>query len=94
VVRLRYTEEELGDNLSLMSKLKLEFGVDLPGMPPQEDLGAYLDAVEQSVSSLPHWTVVRDAVTLGFFSFSASCSCTGASTGRIGREAAGRRIAP
>ena len=32
--RLRYTEEELGNNLTLMSKLKLEFGVDLPGMQP------------------------------------------------------------
>jgi hypothetical protein len=69
--RLRYTDEELGDNLSLMSKLKLEFGVDFPGMPPQEDLdlGGYFGAIEQSVSGLPRWSVDRDAMVLGFFSF-------------------------
>src|SRR5215208_6863909 len=69
--RLRYTEEDIGENLSLVNKLRLEFGVDLPGMPPQEelDVGGYFDDVEASISHLPHWSVERDAVVLGFFSF-------------------------
>ena len=69
--RVRYTDEDLEDNLSLMNKLRLEFGVDLPDMPPQEDLdiGRYFDDVEEALSSLPRWSVDRDAVVLGFFTF-------------------------
>ncbi len=69
--RLRYTEEELEENLSLTSKLRLEFSVDLPGMPAQEDLdvGRYFDAVEEATAGQGRWTVDRDAVALGFFSF-------------------------
>src|SRR5215203_4072016 len=69
--RLRCTEEDLEKNLSLLNKLRLEFGIDLPEMPPQEDLdvGRYFDDVEEALSSLPRWLVDRDAVVLGFFSF-------------------------
>ena len=69
--RLRYTEEDIGENLSLANKLRLEFGVTFPGMPPQEelDVGRYFDDVEESTSHLPRWSVDRDAVVLGFFSF-------------------------
>ncbi len=69
--RLLYTEEDLDENLSLASKLKLEFSVGFPGMPAQEDLdvGRYFDAVEESMGGLPRWSVDRDAVALGFFSF-------------------------
>ena len=70
--RLRYTEEDLEDNLSLMNKLRLEFGIDLPEMPPQEDLDVgRLLRRRRGVrrASLPRWSVDRDAVVLGFFSF-------------------------
>ena len=69
--RLGYTEEDLGDNLSLASKLKVDFGVEFPGMPAQEDLdvGRYFDAVEDSVGAFPRWSVDRDFAALGFFSF-------------------------
>src|SRR5215204_550749 len=69
--RLRYTEEDIGENLSLVSKLKLEFGIDFPEMPPQEelDVGRYFDDVEASINYLPRWSVDRDVVVLGFFSF-------------------------
>ncbi|CAA9299176.1 MAG: DNA helicase related protein, partial [uncultured Chloroflexia bacterium] len=69
--RLRYTEEDLGDNLSLRSKLGIEFAVELPVMLAQEDfnLGRYFDDVEDAVRSQPRWSVDRDAVMLGFFSF-------------------------
>ena len=69
--RLKYTEEDLDDNLSLMNKLWLEFGIQLPQRPPQEDLdvAAYFDVVEESVRGEPRWSVDQDAVVLGFFSF-------------------------
>jgi len=69
--RLKYTEEDLDDNLSLVNKLRLEFGVDLPDLSSQEDLDIdhYFDAVEEALRSHPRWSVDRDAVVLGFFSF-------------------------
>jgi very-short-patch-repair endonuclease len=69
--RLRYTEEDIGENLSLANKLRLEFGVTFPSVPPQEelDVGHYFDDVEESTRHLPRWSVDRDAVVLGFFSF-------------------------
>lgn len=69
--RLSYTEEDLDDNLSLVNKLRHEFGIQLPEMSSQEDLdiATYFDAVEQAIESEPRWSVDRDAVVLGFFSF-------------------------
>ena len=69
--RLRYTEEEIEQNLPLVNKLRVEFGVDFPEMLPQEELDGrrYFDDVEASIKHLPRWSVDRDAVVLGFFSF-------------------------
>src|SRR5918995_254810 len=69
--RLRYTEEEIEQNLPLVNKLRVEFGVDFPEMLPQEELDGrrYFDDVEASIRHLPRWSVDRDAVVLGFFSF-------------------------
>ena len=36
--RLRYTEEEIEQNLPLVNKLRVEFGVDFPEMLPPEEL--------------------------------------------------------
>jgi very-short-patch-repair endonuclease len=71
--RLRYNEDEIGENLSLRAKLKSEFGFELPPLPDSEelDLTVYLDAVETAVSPKPRWSVDRTAVNLGFFSFGA-----------------------
>lgn len=70
--RLGYTEEDLEDNLSLASKLKLEFGLEFPEMQGQEglDVAAYFDEVEESIRSQSRWSVDRDTIALGFFSFS------------------------
>jgi very-short-patch-repair endonuclease len=69
--RLLYTEEEIEQNLPLVNKLRVEFGADFPEMLPQEELDAqsYFDDVEASIRHLPRWSVDRDAVALGFFSF-------------------------
>lgn len=70
--RLLYTDEELGDNLPLKHKLKLEFGIEMPDMLPQEDLDLtrYFGEVARAVSERPRWSVDQDAMVLGFFSFS------------------------
>lgn len=68
---IRFNGDEIGPNLSLQEKLKWEFCIAMPPMADVEDLniGNYFDAVESAIESQPNWSVRRDAVALGFFSF-------------------------
>ncbi|MDB5099020.1 MAG: hypothetical protein JWM80_3441, partial [Cyanobacteria bacterium RYN_339] len=49
--QVRYTGEDLGENLSLAARLKADQGIVLPPLPAPEDLdvGAYFDAVAEAV---------------------------------------------
>jgi very-short-patch-repair endonuclease len=69
--RLRYTGEDLGVNLSLSEKMRADFGIALPDLPDADELDvvAYFDAIADAVKGRPRWSVDRDAVALGFFSF-------------------------
>ncbi|HEX8203938.1 MAG TPA: DUF3320 domain-containing protein, partial [Isosphaeraceae bacterium] len=69
--RLRHDGEDPDVNLSLAEKLRAEFGIDLPGLPEEEelDVGRHLDAVAAAVRGQEGWAVERDAAALGFFSF-------------------------
>jgi very-short-patch-repair endonuclease/DNA polymerase III delta prime subunit len=69
--RLRYTLEEVGENLSLQAKLKAEFGLRLPDLPEDDepDIERYFDAVGKAIVPARRWKVVRDEIALGFFSF-------------------------
>lgn len=60
--QLRYSEEEVGHNLSLAAKLHADFGIALPALPSLDDLDidAYLAAVAEAVAEQPRW-VVEDA---------------------------------
>ncbi|WP_169975625.1 DUF3320 domain-containing protein [Tautonia rosea] len=70
--RVRFTGEDFGTNLSLAERLRAGFGIELPEIPGADDLDpiAYFDAVDAAVIREKGWTVDRDAVALGFFSFS------------------------
>ena len=65
--RVRYTEEELSDNLSLRAKLKTEFGLELPPFPDLEDLRLlpFLSLTAQAIGSFKRWQVDTTAITLG-----------------------------
>lgn len=70
--KIQYSDAELGANLTLASKLKMEFGITLPSFEEQEDgypLLEYFDAVETAISKEPRWSLVRDKQALSFFSF-------------------------
>ena len=69
--KLSYTGDDIEENLSLASKLKLDFALELPEFPQIEDLDpkAYFEAVRNAVSGLPNWEVDDDEIYLGFFSF-------------------------
>ncbi|WP_143307389.1 DUF3320 domain-containing protein [Chitinophaga vietnamensis] len=68
---LRYTLEEVGENISLQAKMKADFNITIPEMPDTEDvdINAYFAAVSAAVADMPKWKVEADAIELGFFSF-------------------------
>lgn len=69
--KLRFTDEEITDNLSLHEKLRAEFNISLPEIGDIEDLdpSAFFDKVRHSIRDKPGWTVMQDDILLGFFSF-------------------------
>ena len=72
--RIRYTEEDIGTNLSLQEKFKAEFGIQLPDLPDADDLEqsniqSYYQTVDAAINGLKRWSVDETAIALGFFSF-------------------------
>jgi len=68
---VEYTGDELAENLSLASKLRLEFDISLPEMPAADELDVadYFDEIERAVAREGRWRVDRRAISLDFFSF-------------------------
>ncbi len=71
---IRHTGEEIGTNLSLQEKLKLEFGIQLPLIaeaddPEQLNIQNYYQEVDSAICHIPRWSIDECAIALGFFSF-------------------------
>ena len=68
---ISYTFEELGANLSFIEKVRNDFGIEIPGLPNDEDLdvNGYFTEFSSRVEDLHRWSVDRGSVVLGFFSF-------------------------
>jgi hypothetical protein len=69
--QLAATDEDPGFNLSLVEKLK-ESGIKLPASPALEtveDLEKLFALVEEAVAEKAGWSVARDRMAVGFFSF-------------------------
>lgn len=67
--KVGYTEADLGSNLSLEAKMKMEFNLILPEFQEDFELQSYFDAVSQAIEKQPRWTVNENEIALGFFSF-------------------------
>lgn len=69
---IRARDEEILTNLPLQQRLKEDFGIDLPEIDTEEDWNPsnYFERVESVIASRDRWRVDRDAIQLGFFSFS------------------------
>lgn len=68
---LRWSEEDLQENISLREKLCADFGIKLPEFPAAEtfDVPAYFAQFRETLAAQKGWNVIDDAVQLGFFSF-------------------------
>jgi very-short-patch-repair endonuclease len=68
---LKYREEDITTNLSLQTKLRGEFGIDLPEVPEMDEMspGSYFDTVARSLADQPRWEILRDDMIVWFFSF-------------------------
>ncbi|HEX5035605.1 MAG TPA: DUF4011 domain-containing protein, partial [bacterium] len=66
-----WTHEDLEENLCLSTKLKTDFGIQMPAFPEEDsfDLSAYFQLVEKAVAGMTGWEILPNAITLGFFSF-------------------------
>ena len=75
--KLKYSGDELIANLSLIAKLKTDFGLDMTSCRFDEDsfatdessLGRFYGDVADVVSKQGPWKVASNEIALGFFSF-------------------------
>ena len=69
--RLTLRDEDISINLPLQERLK-DFGITLPDMPDSDDWlsSHYFKAVSKAISTQPRWSIDRNGIMLGFFSFS------------------------
>lgn len=69
--RLRYSDAEIGINLSLQAKMLADFNITIPNFPEQDelDVALYMDDINARIQHLENWKVDTDTIELGFFSF-------------------------
>ncbi len=68
---LVYSGEDIETNLTLKTRLQLDFGIQLPEVPETEELSpsVYFQDVKQQIGSQDGWEVLSDDMVLWFFSF-------------------------
>ncbi len=68
---LTWDEGEIGTNLTLKTRMKSDFGIEIPELPETEELSpvAYFQDVEKAISGQRGWEVRRDEIVLWCFSF-------------------------
>jgi hypothetical protein len=68
VYQIQYSSEDLTTNLSLVEKMKRDFGVAVPYLREEDNPSSYADAVRETISSRPGWQV-KNFLTLALLSF-------------------------
>lgn len=69
---LRARDTEIVTNLPLQERLRADFGFELPELIDEDGFtpDAYLDELTDRIAGRPRWSIDRDGMQLGFFSFS------------------------
>ena len=68
---LTWDEGEIGTNLTLKTRMKVDFGIEIPDLPEAEEFSpvAYFQDVEKAIAGQRGWEVRRDEIVLWCFSF-------------------------
>lgn len=68
---LSWDEGEIDTNLSLKTRMKVDFGIAIPELPDTEELSpvTYFQDVEKAIAGQRGWEVRRDDIVLWCFSF-------------------------
>lgn len=68
---IRVRDEDITTNLPLQERLQQDFGISLPEIDEQDGWSPtnYISEVEEAVSGKKDWSVDRDGMQVGFFSF-------------------------
>jgi hypothetical protein len=68
---IRIREEDPVTNLPLQQRLKDDFGVSLPEVEVEDgwEPSSYFDHVQTTITNRERWSIDRDGIQLGFFSF-------------------------
>lgn len=67
---MTYTEDEVGHNISLVAKMKTEFGIEIPDFDEENNsVNEYFENVKQAVEGQSRWSIDNDSIVIGFFSF-------------------------
>ena len=69
---LRARDTEIVTNLPLQERLRADFGFELPELLDEDGFtpDAYFDELTDRIAGRPRWSLDRDGMQLGFFSFS------------------------
>ena len=69
---LRVRDEDIATNQAVQERLRTDFGVILPDLPDGEEWrpSHYFAMVRDAIQGKPRWSIVPDAIELGFYSFS------------------------
>ena len=75
---IKYTDEEVGENVSYKEKVLVDFGLDLPDLRQTDDhdaddedidIARYFREIEDCIRGMERWYIDTTSVALGFFSF-------------------------
>lgn len=68
--KLKWSGEDITSNLSLLEKMRLEFGLELPAVDSDELVPSrYFRETRDRCSGMPRWDMLPDDMMMGFFSF-------------------------
>ncbi|MGI9088393.1 MAG: DUF4011 domain-containing protein [Chthoniobacterales bacterium] len=69
--KLKWSGEDITSNLSMLEKMRVDFGLELPAVPDTDDLvpSHYFSQIRERCAGMARWDVLPDDMMLGFFSF-------------------------
>lgn len=67
--KVKYTQVDLGTNLTLKAKLKTDFSIELPDFEEETDIIDYFSKVNLAIKKKGRWKILENEIHLGFFKF-------------------------